>query len=58
MEEYVAEAICRAAGHAWPCPHDRYSIAWSHEAVSKWWVEIAEHAIAAVETYEATHGPR
>lgn len=56
LEMFVAKRLCEAAGYQWPCSYDHYSIKCSKESVTKWWVELAEHAIAAVEQYEADHG--
>lgn len=52
---HVAQALCTAAGYQWPCAHDRYSLKVKKEAVSKWWIELAEHAIEAMENYIEPH---
>jgi hypothetical protein len=31
-------------GYEWPCPYDRYQMNAKPTAVSKYWIEIAEHA--------------
>ena len=48
----LAAAICSAMGYAWPCTYDRYSGKWAKEAVSKYWIEIAEHALEANKEYD------
>lgn len=45
----IAERLCTASGYQWPCNFDRYSVKVEKEAVSKWWIELAEHALDVVE---------
>lgn len=42
-------------GYQWPCNFDRYSVKVSKEAVTKYWIELAEHAIDAYENETLTH---
>lgn len=51
----VAERLCTSAGYAWPCQYDRYGVKWEKEAVSKWWIELAEHALDAADEIPHTH---
>lgn len=53
----VAKSICLAQGHNWPPAFDRYSVKYEKEAVLKWWIEVAEHAIDAVQKYDSAKSP-
>ena len=53
IEQFVARHLCETAGYLWPCQHKHFSVKWSKEASTDWWVELAECAIAAIDAYEA-----
>lgn len=53
MIEHTAERLCTAMGYQWPCNYHRYGVKWENVAVSKYWIELAEHAFSAFEEWEA-----